>query len=423
MNILEPFCEPSYMGTSDHDPSAPGRPRLRVVRDSSRAVCAPGARSPAGSAAIPLPPTIPPDDAAAAAAYRRLVGDPEIVGFLHRYLRSLRFRGAELDDLFQDVLLSALKTFPEYSEERGELRPWLATIAERKAVEHWRQVERRAEVDLAEADEEDLADPGPHPEQAAITRQREGVCSDLFAGIPRRQLEALIARDVEGYTFKEMAALFGIPLQTAQSRYRAGRRKLKAAIEQRERVMRWYGLDGLPVLLLWLLSSKEAKAAVQAARRVAVRILLGALVVIAVLVAAVGVGSHVARATAPARVGVALVARASATKAGAVGARQTGDSVVDPGGACVGDDRNPGAGERSEGPPPSSTGRRGRAQLSAAGSGSEAVLMQRARAAVAAGNYAHARMLLEEHARDYPRGYLAPERAAFVRLLTEPHQP
>jgi RNA polymerase sigma-70 factor (ECF subfamily) len=66
-------------------------------------------------------------------------------------------------------------------------------------------------------------------------------------------------------------------------------------------------------------------------------------------------------------------------------------------------------GAASPAPPGSSSG--------ASAPAGELLLMQRARAAMAAGNYGEARKLLEQHRLDFPAGRYAVERSSYLRLL------
>ena len=148
-----------------------------------------------------------------------------------------------------------------------------------------------------------------------------------------------------------------------------------------------------------------------AARGVITRIGLGLLGVLTVLVMAIGLGTvATARAEVPARSGVELVAEAVAARAVAaavIDGREAALDVVSPDAA-------------SPTVPSALAGARAASSpaLQARGaSPEEEALIQRARAAVGAGNYAEARLLLERHERGFPGGPFAGERAAFMRLL------
>ena len=149
---------------------------------------------------------------------------------------------------------------------------------------------------------------------------------------------------------------------------------------------------------------------------------------VAVLTVAVGIGSDAIRdepimAAAAARPGLARLAWAEATRARTVGASAAGTLVTPPA-------------EKKEGAAVAAvrvlasrtdlvTGRsRSRSATGAPRPervGEEA-MMQLARAALAVGNYAEARRLLEQHERDFPQSHGAGEGAAYLQKLSASYE-
>jgi RNA polymerase sigma-70 factor (ECF subfamily) len=107
-----------------------------------------------------------------------------------------RVRPSEVDDLMQDVFVSAL-------EKLGGLRdgqsfgPWLATMAKNRAIDHYRSRKPTAELP------EDLGRPDAERAEA------ERVLRTIRA-LPEAYREPLVLRLVEGMTGPEIAAQVGL---------------------------------------------------------------------------------------------------------------------------------------------------------------------------------------------------------------------
>lgn len=92
----------------------------------------------------------------------------EHVQFVARVVRRV-IRGPEVDDLVQDVFVTALVRWE--TERIDNPRAWLATIAFRKALDYLKRQKRRREV--AFDDDSGFADPAGPDAQAERDRQRE----------------------------------------------------------------------------------------------------------------------------------------------------------------------------------------------------------------------------------------------------------
>jgi RNA polymerase sigma-70 factor (ECF subfamily) len=169
---------------------------------------------------------------------RRGPGDPDafaadVLGLLDPlYAMALRLTGnrADAEDLVQDTLVKALR-FSDRFERGTNLKAWLYTILHNT----WRNRRRDAARDTVEADSErvEQAASGPDgpaafdtPEQILI---RDTLDADLKAALdalPEAFREAVWLRDVEEFSYAEIAAMIGVPIGTVMSRISRGRRLL-----------------------------------------------------------------------------------------------------------------------------------------------------------------------------------------------------
>ncbi|MEK0083429.1 sigma-70 family RNA polymerase sigma factor [Benzoatithermus flavus] len=120
------------------------------------------------------------------AAYRELL--LEVTPYLHAMARRA-LAANEVEDAVQDILLSLHVIRHTYDPARP-FKPWLATIAQRRLVDHLRRSARRLAREKPLADEAALA-----PAEAATQDDRAlavRAVRDAVATLPMRQKEALL---------------------------------------------------------------------------------------------------------------------------------------------------------------------------------------------------------------------------------------
>jgi RNA polymerase sigma-70 factor (ECF subfamily) len=134
--------------------------------------------------------------------------------------------GSEEDaaDVVHDVFLRVVAQGPRLADVRNP-KAWLLTVTHRAAVDVMRRRRRRQTESL-----EDF------PFLAAnvvdgIQRVDAARASQLLAGLPPGQRDAVYLRYFADCTFAEIGEIVGIPKFTAASRYRAGIRKLRRIME------------------------------------------------------------------------------------------------------------------------------------------------------------------------------------------------
>jgi RNA polymerase sigma-70 factor, ECF subfamily len=144
-------------------------------------------------------------------------------------LRLTRNR-ADAEDLVQDTYVKAFR-FTDRFERGTNLKAWLYTILHNT----WRNRRRDASRDTVEVDSDrveqaaTLAD-GPAaldtPERILL---RDTLDADLQAALdelPAAFREAVWLRDVEEFSYAEIAGMLGVPIGTVMSRISRGRRLL-----------------------------------------------------------------------------------------------------------------------------------------------------------------------------------------------------
>jgi RNA polymerase sigma-70 factor (ECF subfamily) len=136
----------------------------------------------------------------------------------------------DAQDVVQEAYLRALRAFDGY--RGGDVRAWMLTIV-RNTCFTWLQ--RRGALPAASAD--DAAEVPDHPEagpEAQVLRRADAqVLRGALQDLPLEFREALVLREIEGLSYKEIAEVAGVPLGTVMSRLSRGRKQLQHLVLQR----------------------------------------------------------------------------------------------------------------------------------------------------------------------------------------------
>jgi RNA polymerase sigma-70 factor (ECF subfamily) len=173
-----------------------------------------------------------------AAAYEELVAERsgEIYGLLFR----LTENSEEARDLTQETFLRAFQSIGRFRGE-ADLRTWIYRIAINQARNRWRWWRRRRRDSTVSLDATQgqsnqtliatLAETSENPEQQTLAHERESALRSALQKVGRAYRETLILRDIEGFTYEEIASTLGINVGTVKSRLARGRQELRTRLE------------------------------------------------------------------------------------------------------------------------------------------------------------------------------------------------
>lgn len=174
-----------------------------------------------------------------AAAFEILVAErsSEIYGLLYR----LTENAEEARDLTQETFLRAFQNIGHFRGD-ADLRTWIYRIAINQARNRWRWWRRRRRDATVSLD----APGGPFgqpltatlragnsddPERRTLAHEREGVLKAALNTLGRAYRETVILRDIEGFSYEEIATTLGISVGTVKSRLSRGREELRCKLE------------------------------------------------------------------------------------------------------------------------------------------------------------------------------------------------
>jgi RNA polymerase sigma factor (sigma-70 family) len=131
----------------------------------------------------------------------------------------------DAEDVVQDAYLRAAKFFGSF--RGGDGRPWLLAIVRRAAYD-W-LARNRSQQPLAVFDEQLHSDPGENLDPVCLLLRDEDqeMLRQGLADLPVEFREVLVLRELEGLSYKEIAAITDVPPGTIMSRLARGRERLR----------------------------------------------------------------------------------------------------------------------------------------------------------------------------------------------------
>ncbi len=135
---------------------------------------------------------------------------------------------ADAQDVVQDAYLRALRFSQNF--RGGDARAWLLTIV-RNAAYTWMSRNRAADAP-AVFDEEEHSDPASSLDAEIIRKADSAALRSAMEELPAEFREMLVLRDLEGLSYKEIAAVADLPIGTVMSRLARARGRLKIALRK-----------------------------------------------------------------------------------------------------------------------------------------------------------------------------------------------
>ena len=145
---------------------------------------------------------------------------------------------ADAEDVVQEAYLRAFRAFATLTGH--DIKPWLLTIVRNVA---YRMLGKRTGasnvISFEEAfpgrfgeatGEARVASDAPSPEALLIGEGERVLVVTALAGLPAAYREVVVLREIEGFSYREIADVTGVPIGTVMSRLSRARAELKTIL-------------------------------------------------------------------------------------------------------------------------------------------------------------------------------------------------
>ena len=130
----------------------------------------------------------------------------------------------DAQDVVQEASLRAFKYWKGFSGR--DCRSWLLAIVRNTFYSWVRQ--RSAQPELTETGEiDDVDDSVPNPEHLLLQNASRDMLKAALDDLPAEFREAIVLREMEGMSYKEIADISSVPIGTVMSRLARARKRLQ----------------------------------------------------------------------------------------------------------------------------------------------------------------------------------------------------
>jgi RNA polymerase sigma-70 factor (ECF subfamily) len=136
-------------------------------------------------------------------------------------------RHDEAEDLTQDIFLKIFKALHTF-DRRANFQTWLISISRNLCIDHYRSVRKERETVARDIDASDLAPASKERGPLATLEQLDlrQLIRRALAALPDTLREAVMLRDLQEFSYHEIADRLGLPEGTVKSRINRGRIEL-----------------------------------------------------------------------------------------------------------------------------------------------------------------------------------------------------
>jgi RNA polymerase sigma factor, sigma-70 family len=144
------------------------------------------------------------------------------------YARWLTKSDADAEDVVQDAAVRALRFFS--SLRNDDARAWLLTIVRNTWYARFAKPVRADHHAVLDDMKDERSDDQLDPEALMIQQQAVERVHLAIEELPVDFREVIVLRELEGLSYKEIAAVIGTPIGTVMSRLARGRERLLAVL-------------------------------------------------------------------------------------------------------------------------------------------------------------------------------------------------
>ena len=138
------------------------------------------------------------------------------------------------EDLFQETFIKIIRNLKrgKYNEE-GKFLPWAIRIARNMAIDYFRKMKRMPTITGSDGDDvfRKIKLAVDNKEEQIIRTEKESMVRSVIDKLPPEQRQVLILRHYGDLSFKEIAEMTGVSINTALGRMRYALNNMRKMME------------------------------------------------------------------------------------------------------------------------------------------------------------------------------------------------
>lgn len=146
------------------------------------------------------------------------------------YARWLTGNDADAEDVVQDACVRAMRFWSSFRNDSDAARPWLFTIVRNTWYSRLSRRGRDRVATSLDAVVEDPPDDRLDPEARLLQRHDVARVRAALEQLPADFREVIVLREIEGLSYKEIAAIVRVPIGTVMSRLARARDRLALSL-------------------------------------------------------------------------------------------------------------------------------------------------------------------------------------------------
>jgi RNA polymerase sigma-70 factor (ECF subfamily) len=139
----------------------------------------------------------------------------------------------EAEDLSQEIFLKIFRSLHKFNMQAC-FAYWLIKVSKNYCIDYYRkkQKERAAIVQKMDYHTAVVPEEEDNPVLELEKKEKASVLQKAFSGLPKSSRICVIMRDIQGYTYQEIAEILKIPEGTVKSRINRGRKLLAQLLSE-----------------------------------------------------------------------------------------------------------------------------------------------------------------------------------------------
>jgi RNA polymerase sigma-70 factor, ECF subfamily len=153
------------------------------------------------------------------------------MGAAYNLARWLTGSDQDAQDVVQEAYLRAVRFFGGFRGENS--KAWFLTIVRNAGYTWLQRSQAHGLTTPFDAEAHDVEDAGQGPEKELLQSATRQDLLDALESLPVEFREALVLRELEGLSYKEIAEVSGLPIGTVMSRLTRARQRLRQFLTER----------------------------------------------------------------------------------------------------------------------------------------------------------------------------------------------